>query len=63
MGSIDLRAVEQSQLAVYSARISRLRVQTEQLAQRVTLHLALGGGFGAPPALASAPQAAPTPSQ
>jgi len=37
--------VEQNQLALYSARISLLRVQTERLAQRVNLHLALGGGF------------------
>jgi len=45
VGSTDLRAVEQSQLALYSARIGLLRVQTERLAQRVNLHLALGGGF------------------
>jgi outer membrane protein, multidrug efflux system len=49
VGTIDLRTVEQNQLAVYSARIARLRVQTEQLAQRVNLHLALGGGFDLPP--------------
>jgi NodT family efflux transporter outer membrane factor (OMF) lipoprotein len=48
VGSIDLRAVEQSQLALYSARLSRLRVQTEQLAQRVNLHLSLGGNFDEP---------------
>jgi outer membrane protein TolC len=45
VGSVDLRAVEQSQLALYSARVARLRVQAERLAQRVNLHLALGGGF------------------
>jgi NodT family efflux transporter outer membrane factor (OMF) lipoprotein len=49
VGTVDLRAVEQNQLALYSARIGRLRVQTEQLAQRVNLHLALGGGFDLPP--------------
>jgi outer membrane protein TolC len=49
VGTIDLRAVEQNQLALYAARISRLRVQTERLAQRVNLHLALGGGFDAAP--------------
>ena len=43
--TVDLRAVEQNQLALYSARIALLRVQTERLAQRVNLHLALGGGF------------------
>ena len=46
VGSIDQRAVEQRQLALYGARTTRLRVQSEQLAQRVNLHLALGGGFG-----------------
>jgi len=45
VGSIDLRGVEQRQLALHGARTSLLRVQTEQLAQRVNLHLALGGGF------------------
>jgi NodT family efflux transporter outer membrane factor (OMF) lipoprotein len=48
VGSADLRAVEQNQLALYSARISLLRVQTERLAQRVNLYLALGGGFDLP---------------
>lgn len=55
VGSADLRAVEQSQIALYSARIALLRVQTERLAQRVNLHLALGGGFDLP---AMAPLAA-----
>lgn len=45
IGTIDLRAVEQRQLGLYAARTSRLRVQSEQLAQRVNLHLALGGTF------------------
>lgn len=45
VGSIDLRSVEQRQLALHGARTSLLRVQSEQLAQRVNLHLALGGGF------------------
>jgi NodT family efflux transporter outer membrane factor (OMF) lipoprotein len=48
VGSADLRAVEQNQLALYSARMSLLRVQTERLAQRVNLYLALGGGFDLP---------------
>jgi hypothetical protein len=34
--------------------VSRLRVQSEQLAQRVGLHLALGGSFEAPPPAPSA---------
>jgi len=45
VGSGDLRAVQQQQLAVYGARISLLRVRSEQLVQRVNLHLALGGGW------------------
>jgi multidrug efflux system outer membrane protein len=48
VGSADLRAVEQSQLALYSARTTQLRVQSERLAQRVNLYLALGGGFDLP---------------
>ena len=49
MGTIDLRLVEQNQLALYSARLALLRVRTERLAQRVNLHLSLGGGFDASP--------------
>lgn len=45
VGSGDLRGVQQQQLEVYAARAAQVRVQTEQLVQRVNLHLALGGGF------------------
>jgi outer membrane protein TolC len=45
VGSADLRAVQQQQLSLYAARTSLLRVQSEQLVQRVNLHLALGGGW------------------
>jgi multidrug efflux system outer membrane protein len=45
VGSGDLRAVQQQQVAVYGARTSLLRVQSEQLVQRVNLYLALGGGW------------------
>ena len=45
VGSADLRAVQQQQLALYAARTTLLRVQTEQLVQRVNLYLALGGGW------------------
>jgi NodT family efflux transporter outer membrane factor (OMF) lipoprotein len=45
VGSTDRRAVDQRQLALQSARASLLRVQSERLAQRVNLHLALGGDF------------------
>jgi multidrug efflux system outer membrane protein len=47
VGKIDLRVVEQRQLALYGALTSLLQVQSEQLAQRVNLHLALGGSFEA----------------
>lgn len=50
IGKTDLRVVEQRQLALYMARTSRLRVQSEQLAQRINLYLALGGGFDVPAA-------------
>lgn len=46
VGADDLRAVEQQQLALYSARSALVRVESEQLVQRVNLYLALGGGFG-----------------
>jgi NodT family efflux transporter outer membrane factor (OMF) lipoprotein len=49
VGSIDLRSVQQQQLAVYTARVSVLRMQAERLVQRVNLHLALGGSFAPAP--------------
>lgn len=45
VGSDDLRAVEQQQLRLSGAKSVLLRVQSEQLVQRVNLHLALGGNF------------------
>jgi NodT family efflux transporter outer membrane factor (OMF) lipoprotein len=45
VGSGDQRGVEQQQLALYTAQMALLRVQSEQLVQRVNLHLALGGSF------------------
>lgn len=45
VGKTDLRNVQQQQLNVHAARLALLRVQSEQLAQRVNLHLALGGSF------------------
>jgi outer membrane protein TolC len=50
IGSADLRGVNQQQLAVYGSRAALVRVETEQLVQRVNLYLALGGGFDAAPA-------------
>lgn len=47
VGSRDLRSVTQQQIAAYAASLALLRVQTEQRVQRVQLHLALGGDFGA----------------
>jgi outer membrane protein, multidrug efflux system len=49
-GKTDLRPVDQQQLSVYSAQLALLRVQSEQLAQRANLHLALGGSFEPRPA-------------
>lgn len=45
VGSADLRSVQQQQLQLAAARTSLLRVQSEQLVQRVNLYLALGGSF------------------
>ena len=56
VGTVDLGAVQQQQLALYSAQVTLLRVQSERLVQRVNLHLALGGSFesaGVPPAKTS----------
>jgi NodT family efflux transporter outer membrane factor (OMF) lipoprotein len=55
VGSTDMRSVLQQQMAVYSSRSGLLRVQADQRVNRVSLYVALGGGFGAVPALASAP--------
>jgi outer membrane protein, multidrug efflux system len=45
VGESDLRSVQQQQLNVYAARLASLRVHSEQLSQRVNLHLVLGGSF------------------
>ena len=45
VGRSDLRAVQQQQLNVHVARLTLLRVQSEQLSQWANLHLALGGSF------------------
>ena len=50
VGSLDLRSVQQQQLAMYASRSALLSVQSEQRVQRVNLHLSLGGGFGGPQA-------------
>lgn len=48
VGKGDLRSVQQQQLSLHAARLTLLRVQSEELSQRVNLHLALGGSFAAP---------------
>jgi outer membrane protein, multidrug efflux system len=48
VGSTDLRFVTDQQLALNATRSALIRVQAEQRVQRVNLHLALGGSFGAP---------------
>lgn len=49
IGSGDLRAVRQQELALESARLALLAVRSSQLSERVNLHLALGGSFEPPP--------------
>lgn len=45
VGMTDLRTVQLQQLDLHSASLALLRVQSEQLAQRANLYLALGGSF------------------
>jgi NodT family efflux transporter outer membrane factor (OMF) lipoprotein len=54
VGRQDLRPVQQQQIQVQSARMALLSAQSEQLVQRVNLHLALGGSFAEPMELAAA---------
>jgi outer membrane protein TolC len=54
VGRVDMRTVQQQQQQVQAARISYLRVRSEELSQRVNLHLVLGGSFAEPIALAAA---------
>ena len=48
VGTVDERAVQQQTLAAAAARAALTRARSERLVQRVNLHLALGGSFGAP---------------
>ncbi len=57
VGSGDMRAVSQQQLALFGTTSALLRVQSERLVQRVNLYLALGGGFDAAPATTPVAQA------
>jgi NodT family efflux transporter outer membrane factor (OMF) lipoprotein len=45
VGSGDLRAVRQREIALENAQLALLAVRADQLAERVNLHLALGGSF------------------
>jgi NodT family efflux transporter outer membrane factor (OMF) lipoprotein len=45
VGAVDLRSVQEQQLAYLAARMNLIHVRTEQRVQRVNLHLALGGDF------------------
>jgi NodT family efflux transporter outer membrane factor (OMF) lipoprotein len=60
VGIGDDRAVQQQVIATLQARLALLGVQSEQLAQRVNLHLALGGGFLATSSGPEATSAGPT---
>lgn len=53
IGRVDMRAVQQQQQQVDATRIAYLQVRRDELAQRVNLHLALGGSFAEPMALAT----------
>jgi outer membrane protein TolC len=48
VGRADRRALEQQRLSADNARIALLSVQAAELAQRINLHLALGGSFETP---------------
>jgi outer membrane protein, multidrug efflux system len=49
VGKGDLLAVLQQRLRLFSTQTALLQVRGERLIQRINLHLALGGGFEAPP--------------
>ena len=62
VGSGDLRAVLQQNVALDGARVALVRVQSERRVQRVNLYLALGGGFEVlPPAPEAGPVSAARP--
>jgi multidrug efflux system outer membrane protein len=59
VGSSDLRSVLQEELRLYNTLLTLVQIHRERLVQRVNLHLALGGGFGTPPASAAGEQSSP----
>lgn len=48
IGRADRRAVEQQRLNVQEARLALLNLRSDELAERVNLHLVLGGRFAPP---------------
>jgi outer membrane protein, multidrug efflux system len=59
VGRGDLRAVRRQEIDVESANLALLAIRAAQLAERVNLHLALGGSFAAPPEPEEDPAEAP----
>jgi len=59
IGNTDMRTVLAQQMALYSSRSALLSVQADQHVNRVSLHVALGGGFGDHPALSSLAETTP----
>jgi NodT family efflux transporter outer membrane factor (OMF) lipoprotein len=59
VGSGDLRAVLQQNVALYAVRTSLVKVQAERLVQRVNLNLAIGGSFDPRPTPPAAGAASP----
>jgi outer membrane protein TolC len=57
VGSGDMRAVLQQNVALYAARTNLVKVQADRLVQRVNLHLALGGSYDAGPTSAAGGEA------
>ncbi|TDJ57392.1 MAG: hypothetical protein E2O41_08160, partial [Nitrospina sp.] len=45
IGDVDFLSVLQMQARLLGSRIQLIRIKNAKLAQRVDLHLALGGGF------------------
>ena len=54
VGRQDMRGVQQQQQQVQAARVNYLRARSDELSQRVNLHLVLGGSFAERVSLASA---------
>ncbi|MEO8353676.1 MAG: RND transporter, partial [Chthoniobacteraceae bacterium] len=55
-GAIDFLQLLQLQAAQIASQVQVIKLRNAQLANRIDLHLALGGSFDGPPASASAPK-------